>query len=379
MDNTSQHVQTIVIGAGQAGLSVGYHLARRGLPFIILDANERVGDAWRQRWNSLRLFTPARYDGLDGMPFPGRSHDFPSKDEMAAYLEAYAERFNLPVRTGVRIDGVAREGRRFVLTAGEQRFEAENVVIAMSNWQKPKVPAFAGELDERIVQLHSSEYRDPSQLRDGAVLVVGAGNSGSEIALELARSRKTWMSGNDPGHVPFDIEGVAARHLLIPLVLRVFFHRLLTVKTPIGRKARPKVLAHGMPHLRVKPKALRAAGVERVPRTVQVRDGRPVLEDGRVLEVANVIWCTGFHPGFTWIDLPVIADGEPVHEAGIITSEPGLFFVGLSFLYAASSSMIHGVGRDAERIAKLIARRAHTIAGDLNGETNATVPEVASP
>jgi len=352
-----EYVETIVIGGGQAGLSVGYHLARKGLPFLILDANERPGDSWRNRWDSLRLFTPARYDGLEGMPFPAPPHAFPTKDEMADYLEAYAARFQLPVRTGVKVDGLCKQGDRFVLKAGDLRFEADSVVVAMSNWQRPRLPAFARDLNPGILQLHSSEYRNTSQLQDGAVLIVGAGNSGSEIALEAARDHRTWMSGPDTGHIPLRIEGTAARLLLIRLVLRVVFHRLLTVNTPIGRKLRAKVLSHGMPLLRVKPKDLASAGIERVPRTVGVRDGRPVLEDGRILEVANVVWCTGFHPSFSWIDLPVLMDGEPVHESGVVATQPGFYFVGLSFLHAASSSMIHGVGRDAERIVKVIVSR----------------------
>jgi putative flavoprotein involved in K+ transport len=218
-----EYAHTIVIGAGQAGLSVGYHLARRSLPFIILDANERLAAPWRQRWDSLRLFTPARYDSLPGMPFPAPAHGFPTKDEMADYLEAYAARYELPVRTGVKVDCLSKQGDQFVLTAGGLRFQADNVVVAMSNWQQPKIPAFAQDLDPKIVQLHSSEYRNESQLREGNVLIVGAGNSGSEIALEAASHHRTWMSGNDTGHVPFRIDGAPARYLLIPLVLRFLF------------------------------------------------------------------------------------------------------------------------------------------------------------
>jgi putative flavoprotein involved in K+ transport len=353
-----ERVQTVVIGAGQAGLSVGYHLARRGLSFVILDGNERIGDTWRRRWDSLRLFTPARFDGLAGMPFPVPTHRFPTKDEMADYLETYAARFDLPVRTGVKVDRLSKEGERFVVAAGDLRFEADNVVVAMANYQRPRVPAFATDLDPGIVQFHSIDYRNPSQLREGGVLIVGAGNSGAEIAMEVARSHRTWMSGRDTGHVPFRIEGAAARLLLVRLVLRFLFHRVLTVKTPMGRKMRPKVLTHGGPLIRVKPKDLAAAGVERVPRTAGVRDGRPVLEDGRVLDVANVIWCTGFHPGFSWIDLPVFGEREPLHERGVVPTVPGLYFVGLDFLYALSSTMIHGVGRDADRVAGAIAARA---------------------
>jgi putative flavoprotein involved in K+ transport len=355
-----ERVQTVVVGGGQAGLSVGYHLARRGQPFVILDANERIGDSWRGRWDSLRLFTPARYDGLAGMPFPAPPHTFPTKDEMADYLEAYAARFDLPVRSGVRVERLARQGDRFVLTAGDRRFEAENVVVAMANYQTPRVPPFAGELDPGIVQLHSGAYRNPSQLRDGGVLIVGAGNSGSELALEVVRAgHPTWMSGRDTGHVPFRIDGAAARLFLLRLVLSGLFHRVLTVDTPMGRRMRRKALhAHqGMPLIRVKPDDLAAAGVERVPRTAGVRDGRPLLEDGRTLDVANVIWCTGFEPGFSWIDLPVFDQDGPTHERGV-AAEPGLYFVGLYFLYAASSAMVQGVGRDAEHIVEAIAVRS---------------------
>ncbi len=357
-----ERIHTVVIGGGQAGLSVGYHLARRGIPFVILEASPRVGDSWRERWDSLRLFTPARFDGLDGMPFPAPRHSFPTKNEMADYLEAYAGRFRLPVRTGAAVHRLRREGGRYHVAAGDKELEAEHVVVAMAVYQRPRVPSFARELDPGTVQLHSSEYRNLSQLRPGGVLVVGAGNSGSEIALEAARGgHQVWMSGRDTGHVPFRIEGRAGR-LLLPFVFRVVFHRILTVDTPVGRKARPKAVSRGGPLIRVKPEDLAAAGVRRVPRVSGVRDGQPVLEDGQVCPVSSVVWCTGFHPGFSWIDLPVFgADGEPVHQRGIVTTEPGLYFVGLHFLYAMSSTMIHGVGRDAERVASAIAARA---AGD---------------
>jgi putative flavoprotein involved in K+ transport len=354
-----ERIQTIVVGGGQAGLAAGYHLARRGLPFVILDAHERIGDAWRTRWDSLRLFTPARYDGLPGLPFPGPDDTFPTKDEMANYLEAYAARFELPVRTGVKVDCLTKQDGRFVLKAGDRRFEAENVVVAMANWQRPRIPSFAQALDPSIVQLHSIDYRNPSQLQDGGVLIVGAGNSGAEIALDVARSHPTWMSGRDTGHLPFRVDGIVSRILLRPL-FRFVFHRLLTVNTPLGRRLRPKLLSHGMPLIRVKPADLAAAGVGRVPRVVDIWDGRPVLAGDRVLDVANVIWCTGFHPGFSWIDLPIFtAEGEPAHRRGVVAGEPGLYFVGLAFLYAASSAMIHGVGRDAEHIVEAIAARAH--------------------
>lgn len=350
-------VETVIIGGGQAGLSVGYHLAKRGLPFVILDANDRIGDSWRSRWDSLRLFTPARYNGLSGMPFPAPAHSFPTKDEMADFLEAYAARFKLPVHSGVTVDRLSRDGDKLIVRSTDRRFEADNVVVAMANYQGPRIPSFASELDSNIMQLHSSEYKSPSQLREGGVLIVGAGNSGSEIAMELAANHPIWMSGRGTGQLPFRIEGLAGRLFLVKFVLRFLFHRVLTVSTPIGRKARPKIISGGGPLIRVKAKDMAAAGIKRVPRTVGVRDGLPVLEDEQILNVANVVWCTGYHPDFSWLDLPVIGQEGPTHERGIVATEPGLYFVGLEFLYSLSSTMVHGVGRDAERIARSIASR----------------------
>ena len=283
---TSERVETLVLGGGQAGVSVGYHLAQRGLPFLILDANERIGDAWRRRWDSLRLFTPARYNALPGMPFPGPAHSFSTKNEVADYLEAYAAKFELPVRTGVRVERLSRNGSRLVVEAGERRFEAENVVVAMGSDQVPRMPPFAHELHARIVQLHSAEYRNHSQLRAGPVLVVGVGNSGAEIAVEVAKEHPTWLAGEEAGHVPFRIEGTPARFVFLPLLFRLVGHRVLTVRTPIGRRMRPKLLSHGAPLVRVKPKDLAAAGIERVPRVVGARrrtavaGGRPCPRSG---------------------------------------------------------------------------------------------------
>lgn len=353
----------IVIGGGQAGLSVGYYLAQAGIRFVILDAHDRVGDAWRKRWDSLRVFTPAKLDGLVGMPFPAPRNSFPTKDQMADYLEAYAARFRLPVRNGVRVDNLSKCGDRYVVKAGALELEADQVVVAMASYQRPKLPAFAPALSPNIVQMHANDYRNLTQLQPGAVLLVGAGNSGADLAMESARGgHATWLAGPDTGHVPFRPEAFVGHSLLAPLILRVVFHRLLTIRTPLGRKARPKVLAKGAPLIRVKPKDLAAAGVQRVARVVGVRDGKPVLEDGRILDVANVIWCGGFHPGFDWIDLPVFGEqGQVLHRGGVVESQPGLYFVGLAFLYAMSSSMIHGVGRDAARIVKAIETRANVI------------------
>jgi len=357
-----ERVETIIIGAGQAGLSVGYHLARRGRSFLILEANERVGDSWRTRWDSLRLFTPARYDSLDGMPFPSAPGYFPTKNEMADYLATYASRFQLPIRTGQTVTSLTREGDRYHVVTDSARYEASHVVIAMATFQRPQIPEFATDLDPSIVQLHSSEYRNLTQLEPGGVLLVGAGNSGAEIALESVRGgHETWISGRDVGRIPFRFGGVP-RTLLTRVMLRFVFHRLMTIDTPIGRKARPKMLAHATaPLIRATPDVLAGAGVQRVARTAGAQGGMPLLEDGRVLDVANVIWCTGYRPGFSWIEVPVFdANGEPRHDRGVARYEPGLYFVGLHFLYAMSSTMIHGVGRDANHVAEVIARRTRT-------------------
>jgi putative flavoprotein involved in K+ transport len=367
MSTVTQSYDTIVIGGGQAGLATGYYLQQQGRDFVILDANEQIGDSWRKRWDSLRLFTPARYNGLPGMPFPAPAHKVPTKDEMAGYLETYAARFELPVRTSVKVDSLAKQENEFVVTAGATatgsgrtiRFTAENVVVATGFYHSPKVPAFAAELDPDIVQLHSSAYRRPSQLQDGPVLVVGAANSGAEIALELSPSHETWLSGRHPGSEPTRPGSVLDR-LVTPLIWFVFNH-VLSVTTPIGRKLRPKFLKMGgVPLGRVRPPDLLAAGVERVhARTVGVQHGLPVLEDGRVVDVAAVIWCTGFRPDFSWIDLPIFDDdGELVHERGIVASVPGLYFVGLFFQTAVASVLVGGVGRDAKYIAATIAIRS---------------------
>ncbi len=349
-EHEPEHIETVVIGGGQVGLSVGHQLARHGRPFLILDANQRVGDAWRNRGDSLRLFTPARYDALVGMAFPAPAYSFPTKDQVADYLEAYATQFQLPIRTGVRVDRLWRKDGRFVVASADRSWEADNVVVAMSSFQVPRVPPFATDLSPEIVQLHSASYRNPSQLQQGGVLVVGAGNSGAEIALEVAGQHPTWLAGKESGHVPFRIEGAAARFVFQPLLFRVIGHRVLTVDTPIGRRMRPRLLSHAAPLVRVKPKDLAAAGIRRIPRVVGVRDGHPLLADQRVLEVANVIWCTGSGPDFSWIDLPDFGknEHEPVHHRGVVADQPGLYFVGLSFLYAMSSGFLPGIDRDAE-------------------------------
>jgi len=356
-----ERFDTIVIGGGQAGLVTGYHLQRAGRSFAILEGNERIGDNWRQRYASLRLFTPSYGCSLDGMRFPSPGATMPTKDQFADYLEAYAARFALPIRTGVRVDGLRRAGDHYLISAGDARFEARNVVITTGAHRTPRVPTFAPTLDPAIVQLHSSEYRDPLQLRDGRVLVVGLGNSGGDISLEVSRTHPTIVAGKERGHIPADIDGWVSRHIVFRAI-RFFGRHVLTLRNPIGRRAIAKGAHRGDPLVRVKPKQLASAGVERVGRIVGARDGEPLLDDGRVLDdIANVIWCVGFRHDLSWVELPIFGeDGAPTHERGVVTSEPGIYLVGLPFQFAFASAVIPGVSRDARWVVRQLVRRSST-------------------
>jgi putative flavoprotein involved in K+ transport len=350
-----EQVETIIVGGGQAGLAVGYYLAQLGRSFLILDANRRTGDSWRTRWDSLQLFTPAYLNALPGLAFPGPQDRCSAKDEMADYLEEYAARFDLPVRRGIRVEAITRNADRLVIMADGQRLEAANVVLATGGYQLPYRPGFADELDAGILQLHSSEYRTPSQLQDGDVLVVGAANSGAEIALEASATHRTWLSGRHPGSEPTRPGSRADRIFTPPFWL--YISRVASVTNPIGRRLRPRMLTTTLPLGRVKPKDLAAAGVVRLPRTAGVRDGRPVMDDGQVVDVANLVWATGYRPAFDWVHIDIFDPaGQPVHDRGI-TAEPGLYFIGLYFLSSLASSLVGGVGRDAEYIARHIAGR----------------------
>jgi putative flavoprotein involved in K+ transport len=376
----AERIHTIVIGGGQAGLSVGYHLAKQGINFLILDANNRIGNAWRNRWESLRLFTPARYVELPGMRFPGKGEAFPTKDQIADYLEFYAEHFKLPVQCGVRVDRLGKDGDHFVINAGRLQYEADNVVVAMADYQVPKIPGFSEELDPGILQLNPQSYKNPRQLQEGGVLVVGVGNSGADIAIDVARSHKTWIAGKESGSIPWDINTPFARKVAFR-VIRFLGHHVLTLSTPVGRKKRAELLNRATPLIRVKPKDLIDAGIERVGRVMGVQNGKPLLEGGRTLEVRNVIWCTGYQPGFSWIDLPVFdEEGRPAHERGI-SKVPGLYFVGLHFQYAMSSATLIGIGRDAEYVVKAVdsrSRSAEGSAGKLHRMPAPQSPEAVS-
>lgn len=354
---STEHIETVIVGGGQAGLAAGYHLKRRGCNFVILDAGGRVGDSWRKRWASLRLYSPAKFDGLPGMPFPAPPSAWPTTNEFADYLESYADRFDLPIRSGIHVGRLSKQGDAFLVQAGGQQFAADNVVVATGTMQVPVVPELANELAPHITQLHSCDYRSPAQLRTGPVLVVGAAHSGSDIAYELVASHETILVGRDTGQTPFPL---ASRRMRVAWpVLKFLATRVLTVDTPIGRKVKPEIRTHGGPLIRYKNPDLAAAGVERVyGRMAAVDDGRPVLDDGRVLDVANVIWCTGFRPDYSWIDLPLEYEGGyPKQYRGAAEGQPGLYFLGMLFLHSFSSMLVLGAGRDAKRVVDhLVAR-----------------------
>ena len=341
---------TIVIGAGQAGLAAGYELARRGVDFVILDAAARVGDNWRYRWDSLRLFTPASRSGLPGMAFPAPGTHLPDKNEVGDYLEKYADHFELPVRLETRVESLTRTGERYAIRAGAARFEADNVIVGAGPFQKPKIPAIAGRLSSDIHQLHSSAYRNPRALPDGPVLVVGVGNSGAQIALELAKTRQVWLAGRETGRLPRTLLGRDIYDWVWPVMARA------TVDTRLGRRLRERT-RRGDPLIGIPSRDLVAAGIVRVGRLEAVRDGLPVCGD-RVVEPSAIVWCTGFAPDFRFIDLPIFDErGVPRHRRGVVEDVAGLYFLGLRFQYRMTSALIGGVGEDAAFVAAQIASR----------------------
>lgn len=349
-----KHFGTVVIGGGQAGLAMGYYLKQQERDFVILDAGRQIGAAWRSRWDTLRLFTPAALSSLPGLPFPAPGGYFATKDEMADYQRTYAQTFELPVQLGKRVNALMPHGEGYLLSVGAERYLADRVVVATGPYHTPRIPDFADQLAPTIRQLHSSAYRNPNQLPEGAVLVVGAGNSGAEIAVQLAATRKTYLSGRDTGTVPGDTSGLSLGSGTL-LAWRIGWWLLgrLSTDTKRGQKGQEFMQSRGAPLIRLKPKDLERAGVIRVPRTEGGSDGKPELADGWVLSVASVVWATGFKPNFSWIELPIFdADGYTVHHRGVVDAAPGLYFLGLPFQYTFLSAVVGGVGRDARYLSE---------------------------
>ena len=347
----TERYELIVIGAGQAGLALGYWLSTQDVDFLIIDANARVGDSWRQRWDSLRLFTPAKYSGLPGLAIAGDPYHLPTRDEIADYLEWYSQVFELPIRHNVRVNQVTRSSKGFRIETDGIQLEADNVVVATGPFHVPRIPDVSRDISSEIVQLHSSEYRNPAQLPDGPALVVGAANSGAQIALELAKTRDVMLAGRSVGTMRRRILG-----------RDVFDWLYLTVMRPgadsfVGRRIRRNGLAGTDALIGMTEKDLIEGGVRRVGRVTGAVNGKPVLADGIAADVSSIIWATGFRPDFSWIDAPIFGnDGLPVHQRGV-TSVSGLYFLGLRFQYRLNSSLIGGAGEDARFIAGSIAAR----------------------
>jgi putative flavoprotein involved in K+ transport len=356
MKINTEVIDTVVIGAGPAGLVAAYHLQRAGVSFVVLEASGRVGDSWRARYDGLRLFSLPHYASLPGWRIPVR--EFPTRDEMADYVEAYAARFDLPVRAGARVRRVGRVGRAgagFTVETDTDTYTCAKVVVAAGIHTRPLVPALACDLDPGLTQLHSLDYRNPGQLAPGGVLVVGAANSGTDIALESAAAgHPTWLAGRHPGQLPVNIDRRSAQ-VLTPVFMFVHRH-VLTLDTPMGRRVAQQLRGHGVTLIRNKLADLDAAGIVRIGRITDVRDGRPVSDDGARPDVATVVWCTGSTPDHSFLDLPVFAaDGAPLHTRGV-AAETGLYFLGLQFQYALASSTLQGLDRDARHVVRHLLR-----------------------
>jgi putative flavoprotein involved in K+ transport len=336
----------VVVGGGQAGLAIGYFLARQDRLFTILEAASEPAAAWRGRWDSLKLFTSARYSGLPGLPFPGDPDLYPTRDEVVDYLTDYARHFELPVDFNSRVRSLSRIDGRYLVATDDRTYDADQVVVATGPFQVPFVPAIAGGLDSQILQLHSSEYRSPDAIAGGPVLVVGGGNSGFQIAEELSAMRKVHLSvGSAQKPLP---QRVLGRDLFWFLDATGLIRA--SVETRIGRKLAGRDTLIGP-----RPKArMRRHGFQMHGRAVAADGSTVTFDDGSQLAVGAVIWATGFRSDHFWIDAPIFGDdGQPAHRRGVSDS-PGLYFLGLTWQYTRGSALIGFVAEDAEHIANQI-------------------------
>ena len=350
-----QRLDVIVIGGGQAGLAIGWHLAQRRLRFVVLEAADQFGHSWRTRWDSLRLFSPAQYDALPGMEFPAPADTYPGKEAVADFLRDYANAFDLPVRLATRVTGLSRDGDGFEVRAGEEILRAEHVVVATGPFQVPFIPDIAGGFDASVTQLHSADYCNPSLVPPGPALVVGAGNSGLQIAEELAATRRVDVATGEK--VPMLPQRLLGRDLFWWLT-RLRFMRVNTA-TRLGRR----VQARGEFVIGTNRRRLLRAGVRFRPRLVNAKGCAAGFADGSTLEVGVVVWATGYRPDYSWIAIPgVTADGRVRHWRGV-TDVPGLYFLGLSWQYTRGSALLGFVADDAAYLAERIADQIATGSG----------------
>lgn len=342
-----ERLEVIIIGAGQAGLAMGYYLKKQQRSFLILDGAPRIGDSWRARYDSLRLFTPTQYH-LPGLPFPGGVGQYPTKDEVADYLETYAQTSGLPVQLNTPVRSVAQADRGYRVESGEQVYCADQVVIATGPFQRPFVPALNSRLAPEIYQVHSSAYRSPAELPPGPVLVVGGGNSGVQIAEELARTHRVYLSeGSRKPAVPQQILG---RDLFWWLSRAGIMK--ITADSAIGQRLSQKDLLIGTSLTRL----VQRYKVELLGRAEQAQGRTIRFAGGRSIQVESVIWATGFRSDYSWVHLPVFDQrGVPRHRRGV-TDSPGLYFLGLQWQHTRGSALLGWIGQDAEYLAACIEK-----------------------
>jgi putative flavoprotein involved in K+ transport len=348
----------VVIGAGQAGLAIGYSLAQQGKRFVILDGADSIGAAWRNRWDSLVLFTPRRYSALPGLAFPGEPDGYPTRDEVVAYLEQYAATFELPIELQSEVRSLTKRDGRFVIEVEDRQLKADQVVVATGPFQSPNMPAFADRLDPSVFQVHSVDYRRPGGVASGRVVVVGGGNTGFQIAKELSATHDVHLAiGTRQTPLPQRLLG---RDLFWWLTKLGLLSK--TVDSRLGRRA-----SHRDTLIGSRPRELkRRFGVELQPRLIDASGRTVSFANGRELDVDAVIWATGYRSDYSWIDLPVLDElGRPRHRRGV-TEVPGLYFLGLSWQHTRGSALIGWVGDDAEFIAGKIGAAAGvtTVHGD---------------
>jgi putative flavoprotein involved in K+ transport len=328
-----------VIGGSQAGLAIAWHLARERLRLVVLDAGPDIGHSWRSRWDSLTLFTPAQYDALPGMPFPGPPDTYPGKDAVAGYLKAYAAAFNLPVKLNARVSHLKQIAEGFEIRTQNEVFRARQVVVATGPFQVPFVPAAAQRLDGSVTQLHSGGYRNPQALPPGPVLVVGGGNSGFQIAEELATAGRQ-VDLSIGSKMPVLPQRLAGKDLFWWLT-RLRLMRV-TVESKPGRRMSSRDFIIGGSRRR-----LRAAGVRFRPGVAGADERTVRFADGTSTDAGIVLWATGYRPDYSWIGVPgVVGDGKVIHRRGV-TGVPGLYFLGLSWQHTRGSALLGFVHDDA--------------------------------
>jgi putative flavoprotein involved in K+ transport len=355
-------LDVIVIGAGQAGLALGHHLARRGADVVLLDGAPEIGHSWRSRWDSLRLFTPAEYDGLPGMPFPAPAGTHPGKDDVADYLRNYAQHFRLPVRLHSPVTRLDHADGIFTVSTPTGLLDARQVAVATGPFQTPVVPPLARQLPPDVLQLHSADYRNPSQLPGaGRVLVVGGANSGLQIAAELAATRPVTVAvGSRPLQLP---QRVLGRDLFFWLTRSGFF------TVPSHSRIARRLRARGDLVIGSRTRTLRRGGIDFRPRLADVAGHTATFADGSTADVDAVVWATGYRSDYSWLNMPgVVVDGQVQHEAGA-TAVPGLYFLGLPWQTCRGSALLGFVGADAATLSARMAVDAQ----------NATATDVPAP